>query len=102
LCDDFKPGEQGVSRLTASSSQTWLTLAEHEALKADLEVDEGPEARLATFKNHYEVRKGILKFAEDRFKAGQDNQLGVLQAEAFMLEAQIELLREELKAKQSK
>jgi outer membrane protein TolC len=75
---------------------------ENEAFKATLEFAEGSEARLAALKKHYETRKAILRIAEGRFKAGQDNQLGALQAKALVLEAQIELLREESKAKQSK
>jgi outer membrane protein TolC len=76
--------------------------AECEAFRAALEVDESPEARLAMLKQHLESAKAFLQYAEEGTKAGRGSQLDALNAKAIVLEAQIELLREELKAKQSK
>jgi len=76
--------------------------AEHEALRATLEVDEEPQVRLAMLKKYYENAKAFLKLAEKGIELGRVSQVDVLKAKAVVLEAQIELLREELKAKQSK
>ena len=75
---------------------------QHEAFRAALEVEEEPEARLAVLKKFHEHAKAVLKYVEDAFKGGRINQVDVLKAKAVVLEVQIELLREELKAKQSK
>jgi outer membrane protein TolC len=76
--------------------------AKREALRATLEVDEAPEVRLAALKDYLETAKASLKLAEQGFKAGQVSQVDALKAKAIVLEAQIELLREESKTKQSK
>jgi outer membrane protein TolC len=79
-----------------------IAQAEREALRATLEVDDGPEARLAALKKYHENAIAVLKFSEEGFKAGRSSQVEVLQAKAIMLEAKIELLREEVKAKPGK
>jgi hypothetical protein len=79
-----------------------LAQAERELLRATLEVDDGPEARLAALRKYHESSEAVFKFAEGQLKVGTVNQVEVLQAKAIMLEAKIELLREELKAKPRK
>jgi hypothetical protein len=76
--------------------------AEREALRATLEVDEEPEVRLAMLKKCNEHAKEFFKIAEMGFENGRVSQVDLLKMKALALEAQIELLREELRAKKSK
>jgi outer membrane protein TolC len=76
--------------------------AKREALRATLEIDEAPEVRLAALKDYLETAKASLNLAEDGFKLRRISVVEVLKAKAIMLEAQIELLREESKTKQGK
>ena len=79
-----------------------LAHVEREAFRAALEFEEESEARLAVLKKHHEQAEAVLKYVEEAFKGGRTNEVTVLRAKSFALEAQIELLREELKAKQNK
>jgi hypothetical protein len=79
-----------------------LAQAERDLLRATLEVEDGPETRLAALRKYHEIAEAVLKYAERQFKVGTVSQVDVLQAKAGVLEAKIELLREELKAKPGK
>jgi len=70
--------------------------AERESLKADLELAKGRrEARIAVLRNVVKNAEELAKTTEGRVNAGIASQHQALQAKAFVLEARIDLLREE-------
>lgn len=68
------------------------------ALKANLDL-QGPGERLAALRKLEALTAASFKIAEAKFSGGLVPGIDVAQAKAVMLEVQIELLREELKAK---
>jgi outer membrane protein TolC len=80
----------------------WVAQAERDALKATVELDDSPEKRLAALQKVRDRANEFVQVAEARFKAGGVDETDVIQARAILLEARIELLREELKAQPGK
>jgi outer membrane protein TolC len=76
--------------------------AERDFLRATLDLDESTEARIAALRDHLKLAEDFAKYAEARLKTGTVSQVDVLWANVGLLEARIELLREELKAKPGK
>jgi hypothetical protein len=76
--------------------------AERDALRATLDLDEGPEKRTATLEKLQKNAESTVKIAEAYVKAGQGSEVDLLQAKAFELEVRLELLRNEQKAKSRK
>jgi outer membrane protein TolC len=93
LMAQYKDGRVGFERVTQ---------AQRAVLKAALDLPQSPEKRLATLREFRDLADSIFKFTEQRFKAGFGSQTEVLEAEAALLEARIQLLREEAKAKPRK
>ena len=75
--------------------------AERESVKADLDLlAEGRrQARIAVLRNAVMNAENLAKAAEARVNAGRAGSDQALQAKAFVLEARIDLLREEQKGK---
>jgi len=73
-----------------------IVLAERDVLRATLDLGDNMAFRRNVLEEYLELAKHILKMTEDRFKAGQIPDVDVLQAKAFMLEVQIDLLRMDL------
>ena len=76
--------------------------AERDLLRATLDLDDSPETRMAALREQLKMAENFAKLAEARFERGGVTQVDVLRAKAGVLEARIELVREELKAKPSK
>jgi outer membrane protein TolC len=72
--------------------------AERDFLKATVDLEDRPDKRLAALKKVLEAANGIAQLTKDRFKNGTCSEADVLQARAVLLDARIELLREELKS----
>jgi hypothetical protein len=79
-----------------------LAQAEREALKATVELDDSPQNPLAALQKVRDMATKVAQVTETRFKSGLCSEADVLQARAALLEARIELLREELKAQPAK
>jgi outer membrane protein TolC len=73
-----------------------LAKAELDAIKATLDLDGGPEQRRATLKKCEKTAQEILEIVQARRKAGTTSEIDVLEAMAILLEARIEVLRDEL------
>ena len=73
-----------------------------EALRATLDVVDGPEKRVTVLQQHQKIVEVIVQSSEARFKAGLCGRVELLQAKALLLEVRIELLREQQKAKPHK
>jgi outer membrane protein TolC len=79
-----------------------LAQAQREAAKAALDAADTPKERLAALTDFQKVAEANLRLAEAQVQAGFGAPTDVLQAKALLLEARIEILREELKAKPAK
>jgi hypothetical protein len=75
---------------------------QRDALRAMLDVEEDPAARITMLRDFLKVAQAVAKIAEQRVNSRTRAQDEVLQAKALVLEVRIELLREELKAKPGK
>jgi outer membrane protein TolC len=75
--------------------------AQRDLLKATIEFSDMPQERITALRKFLKVAEVLAQTTEAMFKAGStgSSKVDVLQARAFLLEARIELLREELKAK---
>jgi outer membrane protein TolC len=93
LMAQFKDGKVGFERLAE---------AQRAVLRAALDLPQSPEKRLATLRELRDLADATRRAVEARFKVGKVSQVDVLEAEAALLEARIELLREEAKAKPRK
>jgi hypothetical protein len=71
-----------------------LAAAHDELLKAQLELADKPDQRVALLKAQVQVSQDILKIAEMRVKGGVASQADALQAKAHYLAIKIHLLRE--------
>jgi outer membrane protein TolC len=76
--------------------------AERDVLKAALDLHEKPDDRVAALRKCLDLMKEAARITEARVMAGQGLQSEALQAKAAVLELQVELLREEAKAKPRK
>jgi outer membrane protein TolC len=78
--------------------------AQRDLLRATIELSDKPQERITALGNLLKVAEVLVKTTEAMLKAGSagSSKVDVLQARAFLLEAWIELLREELKAKPRK
>jgi outer membrane protein TolC len=76
--------------------------AERDLLRATLDLEDSPEAHMEAIRAQLKMADDFAKIAEKRFKNGNVSEVDVLRAREGVLEARIELLREELKAKPSK
>lgn len=83
-------------------SFTTVAQIERDVFKATIDLHESPEERMAALRNLQAVVVHIYHIAETRYKTGNTTKIDVNQAKAVMLEVQIEVLREELKAKAQK
>jgi hypothetical protein len=72
--------------------------ATRDFLKSAVALDENPEKRLTALREVRDTAKAIAVIAAARFKAGNVTEADMLQATAVLLEARIELLREEIKS----
>src|SRR5262249_23061768 len=72
--------------------------AQRAFLRATLDLPLPPEKRLAALRESRELADATVKVTEARFKRGMVTQADVLEAQAALLEARIELLREQAKA----
>ena len=79
-----------------------IYVAMKELTKASVELDCSPEKRLAALRADLESAKGILQLAKERFDNGQVTEVDVLQARLMLINATIELLREEGKSQPRK
>ncbi len=73
--------------------------AQRELLRANLELLDDPKERMAALQDCLETAKKIQKINEEKLQAGLATQADALEAKTAMQEIQIEILREELKAK---
>jgi hypothetical protein len=76
-----------------------LARVQREALKAALDLAEGPKSRLALLRELRGAAEGASKVAEARFEAGIGTEDQALQARAMLLETRAEILKEEAKTK---
>jgi len=76
-----------------------LVQAERDSFRADLDWFDRADDRLQAINNHKKVAEKILEYAEASEKAGILGSRDVLQVRAYVLEVQIELLKEKRKAK---
>jgi Outer membrane efflux protein len=71
-------------------------------LGATLDLPQPPEKRLAALRGFRELADATVKVAEARFKVGTATRADVLEAQAVLLEARINLLREQAKTRPRK
>ena len=71
-------------------------------LKATLDLPQPLEKRLAALQKSRELAEATVKVAEAQFDVGKASKADVLEAQAALLEARIELLREQGKARPRK
>jgi hypothetical protein len=76
--------------------------AQRAFLRATLDLPQSPEKRLAALQESRDLADATVKVAEARFKVGTATKADVLEAQAALLEARIELLREQAKARPRK
>ena len=88
LMANYKEGRGDLRRLLA---------AQRAFLKATLDLPQAPEKRLAALREAQEFADTTFKLTEAQSKVGTATQLDVLEAKAALLEARIELLREQAK-----
>jgi hypothetical protein len=81
---------------------TALAQVERDAVRATLDLDEGPEKRLAALKKLQKNAEDTVSIAETNLKLGLTTGADLLQAKALLLEVRIEVLRNKQKAKSSK
>jgi outer membrane protein TolC len=79
-----------------------LVRAELAAIKATLQLSETHEERVAALQKYVTTAEKLLRMAETRAKAGLGSPVDLLEAKNLLLEARIELLKEELKVKAPK
>ncbi len=77
----------------------WVYRAQRDVLRATLDLDISDAERIAALRQNQETAKGLVKLTKGRLGAGAVTEVDVVQAEAVLLEARIELLREQLKEK---
>jgi len=75
---------------------------QRELLQATLDLDESPEARMEALRDQLKIAQEFAKLTEAGLEIGTVSQVDALRAKVGVLEARIELLREELKAKTGK
>lgn len=85
--------------LGAKISLHEVILAERDSLNADLDCFEKPEERIQAIEKHKKVADSLNKAATANFAAARQPKYVVLQARAYVLEVQIELLKERKKKK---
>jgi hypothetical protein len=73
--------------------------AERDSLKADLEWFDKPEDRIKAINKHKEAADSLLETAKARFAGARVPSCVVLQARAYVLEVQLEFLKEKKKEK---
>jgi hypothetical protein len=76
--------------------------AERDLLRATVDLDDSPEVRVVALRDQLKMAEEFAKVAEAQLKDGVLSPADAMQAKALVLEARIELLREELKAKLGK
>jgi outer membrane protein TolC len=79
-----------------------LYQAQRDLLQATLDIANSPEGRIAALKDQLKMAEDFAKFAQDAFERGTTSKVEALRAKTVVLEARIELLREESKAKTGK
>jgi outer membrane protein TolC len=79
-----------------------VAAAQRDMLRAAAELEEDAQKRLDALRGVVEIATRVQQGTEDRHKAGIVGQADVLQAKAVLLEARIELLREELRSRRGK
>lgn len=76
--------------------------AERDSLQADLDWFDKPDDRIQAIEKHMKVAESLLKVAKAKVDGARERGYVVLQARAYVLEVQIELLKEKQKAKPRK
>ena len=76
-----------------------LVQAERDSLKADLDWFDRTDDRIQAIDKHKKVADKVLVIVEALEKVGKVGRTDVLQVRAYVLEVQIELLKEKRKAK---
>jgi hypothetical protein len=93
LTEEYKTGRVDMGRVVR---------AQRELLKATVDLDESPDKRLAALEKVRDHAKLIVQIAKSRFDLGKNTEADLLEATAILLEARIDLLREELKSRPGK
>jgi outer membrane protein TolC len=76
--------------------------AQRDLLQATLDIADSPEGRIAALKDQLKSAEALAKFVQEAFTRGTTSKVETLRANTEVLEARIELLREESKAKTGK
>ncbi len=79
-----------------------LVQAERESLRADLDWFDRPEERIQAIEKHKKLADKILAITDAAEKVGKLARTDVLQVRAYVLEIQIELLKEQRKTRPAK
>jgi outer membrane protein TolC len=90
VTENYRAGVADFAKL-AEAQRNWL--------RATLELEEDPGARIALLKNIETSAKEAAEIAEKKFGVGHATALEPLQAKVVVLDVQIELLREKAKVK---
>jgi hypothetical protein len=76
--------------------------AQRDALRAAADLEQTQQERLTSLRKVQDLANTVFQIAKDKFKSGSGTESEVLQAKAMLLEAKIEVLREERNAKPDK
>jgi hypothetical protein len=83
---EFQEGITGFESVCRASDQL---------IDAELELAKNTEARIAILQRRVELLKKLFSLTEAKFKAGRGTRAQVLATKAALLEAQIDLVREQ-------
>ena len=88
---------QSLGTQFLSPSLQEVAQAERDSFKADLDYFDKPEERIEAIEKHKKAADSLLEIAEGHLRTARGNRLGVFQAKAYILEIQIELVKEKKK-----
>ena len=83
---EYRQGTSGFESVLRATDQL---------IDAELELAENAKGRIIILQRRVELMKSLFSMVEAKFKAGQVRQVQVLTAQAALLEAQIQLAREQ-------